>query len=162
MKETSLKSFNNGAKKMKIKKVVYTIGLAFLLIGAIGLTTVQARSATVVARSEPDALDSVLEIGVLAPITGELEALGLGIVDGILAAAYEINGSDDFSFDVALNIQDSKAEETAAITAYETVKAAGVELIIGAAGSSASKAVAERAKDDHIARMSYASTGAFF
>ncbi len=143
------------------KKFVYTFGLASLLIGVIGLSTVQARPVAVVAKAEPDALAAVLEVGVLAPITGELEALGLGIVDGILAAAYEINNSADFSFNVTLNLQDSKAEETAAITAYETVKAAGVELIIGAAGSSASKAVAERAKDDHIAQISYASTGAF-
>ena len=146
---------------MNTKKVVYTIGMVSLLIGVIGLSSVQARPLAVVASSEPNVLPAVLDIGVLAPITGELESLGLGIVDGILAAAYEINNSADFSFNVTLNIQDSKAEETAAITAYETVKADGVELIIGAAGSSASKAVAERAKDDHIAQISYASTGAF-
>ncbi|PWI47458.1 hypothetical protein CEE45_11630 [Candidatus Heimdallarchaeota archaeon B3_Heim] len=143
-------------KNVNTSKKLKTFGLTFLLLGFIGLSTVQAQPTVV---NTPTGSPTVVyEIGVLAPISGELAPLGQGLLDGVRAAAWEINRSADFGFNVTLNIQDSKAEETAAVTAYNVLKAAGCELIIGAAGSSASKAVAELARVDHIPQISYAST----
>ena len=141
---------------MNSKRKTTSLGLIFMLLMVLSLTTAQANPVHVNAPTGDPAV--VYEIGVLAPISGELAPLGQGLLDGIRAAAWEINRSSDFGFNVTLNIQDSKAEETAAVAAYTVVKAAGVELIIGAAGSSASKAVAELARVDQIPQISYAST----
>ncbi len=145
---------------MKNKRYLTTCGLTILLIFLMGLSSVQSAPPPTMVQPKVNALASVIEIGVLAPVSGELESLGQGLLDGVRAAAWEINQSDDFSFNITLNIQDSKATEADGIIAYNAVKAAGVQLIIGAAGSSASRAVAERAKDDHIPQISYASTAA--
>ncbi|MCK4848028.1 MAG: ABC transporter substrate-binding protein [Candidatus Heimdallarchaeota archaeon] len=141
---------------MNTKRKTISLGLLFLLVGVLSLSTAQANPVGVNAPTGDPT--TTYMIGVLAPISGELAPLGQGLLDGIRAAAWEINRSADFSFNVTWYIQDSKAEETAAVAAYNVVKAAGVELIIGAAGSSASKAVAELARVDHIPQISYAST----
>ena len=141
---------------MNTKRKTISLGLLFLLVGVLSLSTAQANPVGVNAPTGDSSLTHM--IGVLAPISGELAPLGQGLLDGIRAAAWEINRSSAFGFNVTLNIQDSKAEEAAAVTAYGVVKAAGAELIIGAAGSSASKAVAELARVDHVPQISYAST----
>ncbi|MHA1236343.1 MAG: ABC transporter substrate-binding protein, partial [Candidatus Hodarchaeales archaeon] len=143
---------------MNTKRKAISLGLIFMLLGVLSISTAQASPVNV---NAPDGDPTVVyEIGVLAPISGDLASLGQGLLDGVRAAAWEINRSDDFDFNVTLNIQDSKAEEVAAVTAYAAVKTAGAELIIGAAGSSASKAVAELARFDEIPQISYASTAA--
>ncbi|MHA1513493.1 MAG: hypothetical protein ACTSRJ_05455, partial [Candidatus Hodarchaeales archaeon] len=101
---------------MYTKRKTINLGLLFLLVGVLSLSTAQANPVGVNAPTGDPT--TTYMIGVLAPISGELASLGQGLLDGIRAAAWEINRSADFSFNVTLNIQDSKAEEVAAVTAY--------------------------------------------
>jgi ABC-type branched-subunit amino acid transport system substrate-binding protein len=137
-----------------MKKYQTIAFMAILVFGMVGTSSVTAAPAS------QDALGATIKVGVLAAISGDLESIGAGITDGIKAAAMEINASSDFSFDIVLQIEDSKVDPTVAVAAYDTLKAAGVELVIGATGSAASLAVAEKTATDEIVQISYSSTSA--
>ncbi|MHA1983325.1 MAG: ABC transporter substrate-binding protein [Candidatus Hodarchaeales archaeon] len=142
---------------MKHNKTFVLMLLAFLVLGFSNIGKIQAAPES---KAEASALPATIKIGLLAPISGDLEAVGAGIVDGAKAAALEINNSAAFSFSVELLVEDSKVNAIDAVAGYELLKGQGVELIIGAAASAASKPVAEKASVDEIVQISYASTAA--
>ncbi|MHA2364946.1 MAG: Loki-CTERM sorting domain-containing protein [Candidatus Hodarchaeales archaeon] len=139
------------------KRISILFCLTLLLVGMVGVPATQAVTPHPAKVSQ---VTGTIKVGVLAPISGDLESVGVGIMDGIKAAALEVNNSDAFAFDIFVFVEDTKVDPTIAVTAYEALKAQGVELIIGAAASAASKPVAEKAAIDEIVQISYASTGA--
>ncbi|MFW9929477.1 MAG: ABC transporter substrate-binding protein [Candidatus Thorarchaeota archaeon] len=145
---------------MRYSKTLVLIMLAVLVFGLSSAGTVKAAPESSTKTNTAKALPAVVKIGLLAPISGDLESIGQGIVDGVKAAAMEINNSAQFPFGVQLLVEDSKVNAVDAVAGYELLKGQGVQLVIGAAASAASKPVAEKASVDHIVQISYASTAA--
>ncbi|MHA1990327.1 MAG: ABC transporter substrate-binding protein [Candidatus Hodarchaeales archaeon] len=142
---------------MNKNKTIKLMFLAVLVVGLSGATNVEAAPSSSTGAS---ALTGVIKVGVLIPYTGALSSVAEGIADGVRAAAYAVNESSDFAFDIELLVEDTALDIVTSTSAYNNFKGAGVELVIGAAASSVSTKIAELAKDDEIVQVSYASTAA--
>lgn len=149
---------------MHYKNLAIIFSMTLLVFGVLGLNFVRAIS-TPDKTQNISVLPSVVTFGAFIPFTGELGSLAEGIMDGARAAAFEINASSDFSFDIRFDEFDTALTLQVALDAYAVYKAkvvAGIAapIIIGAAASLISSALADLAKDDDIVQISYASTAA--
>jgi branched-chain amino acid transport system substrate-binding protein len=133
-------------------------GIFIVAAFVLGFFSASSALAAPQAEAKSSELPAVIKVGVLAATSGNLESIGRGITDGIKAAGLEINNSADFSFDIELLIEDTEITASVGVAAYESLKAQGVQLVIGATGSSVSKAVAEKTAVDKIVQISYSST----
>ncbi|MHA2252801.1 MAG: ABC transporter substrate-binding protein [Candidatus Kariarchaeaceae archaeon] len=105
-------------------------------------------------------------IGLLSPITGGLSAYSNGFVNAALLAIKDLkanathNGTTnpDFNVDFELKVYDTQTSTTGASAAMTQAAADGVDVGIGAAGSSNTLAAMEVAKTNMIPLISYAST----
>ena len=140
-----------------MKKYLTIFFFGIFLLGVIASGTAVG-TATVAETSKVNSVPSVINVGFLGAMTGALEDLAPGFLDGALSAAREVNQSSDFSFDIHVIVGDTKLNPTDGVAAYESLKAQGVQLVIGATGSSVSKAVAEKTAVDKIVQISYSST----
>ena len=126
----------------------------FSLIAFIPQT--HSGSAEVAALTAPSALPAVVEIGFLYPATGDLGAIGQGLLDGAMAGAYRLNQTYDFN--VTLKVEDTKTVPADAKTAAQNLISGGVEVIVGAAASSSTIAASEVTIANEVPLVSYAST----
>lgn len=98
--------------------------------------------------------DGVFKIGGMGPLTGDYSAYGKGVANAAQIAVDEINDAGGVtvngkSYTLELNFQDDECDAEKAVTAYNTVKDWGAQVILGAVTSGASIAVsAETAKDN--------------
>ncbi len=104
-------------------------------------------------------LGNVVKIGFLYPKTGGLAPIAQGLLDGARAAAYRINQSADYSFDVVLVAEDSgSGEGDIPANSANALASQGIQVIVGAAASAATLAAANVLIPKHIPLISYAST----
>lgn len=149
---------------MLYKKIVLILALCLLIFGMTGFTTINGSSVVTntnsgSTRAKVSGVTGTINVGVVVPLTGGLQFLGTNLADGAKAAAYEINNTAGFPFKIHVVVGDGgSGVGTVATSTYNSMKAQGIQLIIGAASSSASIQIAQKAISDHIVQVSYAST----
>ncbi len=138
-------------KKMRMKNMflLWIMCVAFI---AAGLSF-----QTISYPQETKALPSVVKIGFLYPKTGDLAAIGQGLLDGALAAAYRANQTYDFDVQLVLGDSASGSKDTAQASA-QSILDEGVKVIVGAAASASTLAVQEKTVPAKVPLISYAST----
>jgi branched-chain amino acid transport system substrate-binding protein len=107
--------------------------------------------------------DGELKIGYLLPSSGGLGFLGPPMVGGVELAIEEINAAGGvLDKDVVLVGEDDGTDVDVASTAADTLLADGVDIIIGAAGSSVSLGVLDKITGAGIPMCSPSNTGVQF
>ena len=130
----------------------------FILLSLFQVTNVPLTNNTTSMTNSQDSVTGVIKVGVLVPLTGSLSTYSLGFLDGIKSAALAINKSSNYGFSIELVIADTGTNPTTTLSAYNTLKTDGVQLIIGPASSTDSLAIVQSASVDHIPIISYSST----
>ncbi|MGC9468612.1 MAG: ABC transporter substrate-binding protein [Anaerolineae bacterium] len=106
---------------------------------------------------EPPAAPT-LKVGIVAPLSGEYEALGRRVREGVLLAAEVQNQSGGIlGYQVQVVLEDSHCDYLAARAAAQEVIDQGVLFIIGAVCADASEGVAQVAEDADVLQISPAS-----
>ncbi|MBQ8160049.1 MAG: ABC transporter substrate-binding protein [Clostridia bacterium] len=94
------------------------------------------------------AMAETLTIGVQGPFTGAAALYGAAVRDAAEVAAEEINAKGELQ--IVLNAQDDEHDREKAVNAYNTMKGAGVQAILGTVTTGPCLAVAPLAAQDHI------------
>lgn len=108
---------------------------------------------------EPKAA-TVVNVGLLSPQTGGLSAYTKGFEQAAKLAIAELNldATMNATWDFKLTIYDTQTDPTASSTAMTTAVTAGMDFVVGAAGSSNTLAAAAVAVANTVPLISYAST----
>ena len=103
-----------------------------------------------------------IKIGGLAPLTGDLSQYGVAVNNAVLMAVEEINADGGIlGKQIEYIVEDEKGDITEAINAYnKLVSEDEVVAIVGDVTSAPSKAVAQRANDDHMPIITASGTDA--
>lgn len=136
---------------MKEKKIIKTL-LVFISIAITSFSFFSCEKST----SELDT-EKTIKIGVIGPLTGEGATYGEAMKMGIDIAIEEINENSNLNFNAVY--RDSKLNPRDAISSFQyLVNNENVEVILGAAGSSISKALLPFANERKVILFSSIST----
>lgn len=122
--------------------------------GASGSQAASGAASSTPAEAPKASGADVFKIGGMGPLTGDASAYGLGVKNAAQIAVDEVNAAGGVtvngkSYQLELNFQDDVCDAANAVTAYNTVKDWGAQMILGAVTSGASIAVsAETSKDN--------------
>lgn len=98
-------------------------------------------------------------IGSLSPVTGEYADIGIQILNGINLAVDEINESGGINgYPVEYISMDDKMDSELAVNCYNSLRDAGMQMLIGPAGAFPFNAVASETETDYILQL-YPFTG---
>ena len=112
-------------------------------------TTAPASSAETTAPAETEApAATAVKIGMSGPLTGGASAYGLAVKAGMEVAVEEINALGGLQ--IEFNAQDDEADGEKAISAYNTLKDWGMQIMAGNVTSGAANAVAPETAADNI------------
>jgi branched-chain amino acid transport system substrate-binding protein len=105
--------------------------------------------------------DKVAKIGVIAPLSGDLSALGLGIKNGVDLAIKQANANNTVSgWKLELDAEDDQAKpDTGAAAATKLSGDASVVGVVGTLNSSVAQQVAPILESANIVQISPANTG---
>jgi branched-chain amino acid transport system substrate-binding protein len=105
--------------------------------------------------------DKVAKIGVIAPLSGDLSALGLGIKNGVDLAIKQANESKKISgWKLEISAQDDQATANVGATAASRLSSdTAVVGVVGTLNSSVAEQVAPVLQQAHIVQISPANTG---
>jgi branched-chain amino acid transport system substrate-binding protein len=96
----------------------------------------------------------VIKIGAILPLTGKAASLGKDMQNAINLAVEKVNKNGEI---VEVIYEDEKCDPKEAVIAYKVLKLKGIKLIIGAACSSSTLAIAPLAEQDKIVLITPAS-----
>ncbi|MHA1991353.1 MAG: ABC transporter substrate-binding protein [Candidatus Hodarchaeales archaeon] len=142
---------------MIIKKFC-SIFLAIVILAGFFGTSGFRINGSVSSIENVNAVTGTVKVGVLVPQTGALSFIAPGILDGIKTAAFEVNASSEFPFNIELVVRDTGSSPSQAITAYNELNSSGTELIIGPTGSTVAMSVVDLAQQDQNVLISYSTT----
>ena len=91
---------------------------------------------------------AVVKIGTTGPLTGDAAAYGLAVEAGMKIAVAEINAKGGLQFE--FKAQDDEADAEKAVSAYNTLKDWGMQILAGSVTSGAAAATAAEAVSDNI------------
>ena len=135
-----------------------------LVLLVLGLSTPSIATTTNVVPTnvKPSAAPTTLTLGGLFPLTGTLSAGGVERDAAARMAVKEINANTTLLPDTTLEmtVRDTQTDPTVGATAATELINAGVFGLVGAASSSVSIAIAEKAAASHVPQISYSSTNA--
>lgn len=102
--------------------------------------------------------DGVFKIGGMGPLTGDYSAYGKGVQNAAQIAVDEINAAGGVTvngknYTLELFFEDDMTDAEAAVTAYNTVKDKGAQIILGAVTSGASIAVSAKTEADNMFQL---------
>ena len=101
----------------------------------------------------------LLIIGSLSPVTGEYADIGIQILNGINLAVDEINESGGINgYPVEYISMDDKMDSELAVHCYNSLRDAGMQMLIGPVGAFPFNAVASETETDYILQL-YPFTG---
>lgn len=130
-----------------LKKLLLVLGVGAMLFGCSGGQE---------AGGQPDQGSTgestdVVQIGGLAPLTGDVSIYGVSSMNGVEIAIDEINEAGGINGkEIKWNVYDTQGDSTEAVTAYNRLVDEGAQAIIGEIVSKPSAAVAEASTADGI------------
>ena len=99
------------------------------------------------------------KIGGTGPLTGDAAAYGQAVRNAAQLAVDEINANGGVNgYTLELNYQDDENDVEKAVTAYNTVKDWGVQIVLGSVTSKPCIAVGDKTKDDNIFQLTPSGT----
>ena len=136
------------------KKIILAISLTLLLLPLV------VNTSGLESPNRAFAQATEVKLGLLAPKTGSLGALGPGFENAATLAIKELNADANFTdlFTFKLEVEDTKTTPEGSTAAATALADKGVVGFVGAAGSSNTLAAANVAKSKNIVQISYAST----
>lgn len=151
-------------RKMKKFLSVVVASAMVLAMAGCGNNTTQGNNASGGNESKNEssagtnASDGVFKIGGMGPLTGDYSAYGKGVQNAAQIAVDEINAAGGVSvngknYTFELYFEDDMTDAEAAVTAYNTVKDKGVQIILGAVTSGASIAVSAKTEADNMFQL---------
>lgn len=121
---------------------------------AAGETTEAAGETTAAAGESGTAEGGTFLIGGIGPTTGSAAVYGNAVKNGAEMAIAEINAAGGVNgMMLALNFQDDENNTEKAVNAYNTLKDAGIRLLMGTVTSDPCIAVAERTYEDNMFQL---------
>jgi ABC-type branched-subunit amino acid transport system substrate-binding protein len=138
-----------------VKQILKKKTLFVLVMMVLPMVAINAQ--TSLGSAKENSLPSVVKIGFLYPKTGDLGAIGQGLMDGAVAAAYRINQTES-NYKVQIVAQDTQTDPATTKTVTQTLISDGVKVIVGAAASGDTLAAAEVTIPNQVPLISYAST----
>lgn len=151
-------------KNILNKKAIFVlVFMTFAMVSMVTFTNATTQTTTSsTSQQTTSSLPTLVKIGFLYPATGELGPIGQGVLDGAMAAAYRLNQTfgkqATNAFNVSIVPEDTATDPTTTAAAATTLLSDGVQVIVGAAGSSNTLAAAGVTVPASVPLISYAST----
>ncbi len=138
-------------RQRRLSKLVATTVIGVLVLAACGTKN----------EGSSGGADKIAKIGVIAPLTGDLSSLGLGIKNGVDLAIKQANAAKKISgWTLQLAAEDDTATANVGATVAAKLKSdAAVVGVVGTLNSSVAQQVAPVLASGHIVEVSPANTG---
>ena len=95
--------------------------------------------------------DKVFKIGGIGPVTGAAAVYGLAVKNGAQIAVDEINADGGINgYQIEFNFQDDEHDAEKSVTAYNTLKDWGMQVLMGTVTSAPCVAVADKTNADNM------------
>jgi len=142
-----------------MKKRLLAILMATTLVGSLltGCGT-SNKAETPAATTAPGKEDNVINIGVVASLTGGSAVYGEGAKNSVTMAAEEINASDSKYKVKIISVVDDAGDSKQAVNAYNSLEPKSPEAIVGAFFSSVTLPMAEIAKGQNMLLLAAGAT----
>ena len=104
--------------------------------------------------------DATFKIGASGPLTGGAAAYGLGVVRGAEIAVDEINAAGGINgVQIEYSYEDDELDSEKSVSAYNTLKDWGMQVLVGPTTSGCSLAVSEKTMADNMFQISPSASG---
>ncbi len=98
-------------------------------------------------------------IGGMGPITGDAASYGVAVQNGAQLAVDEINAAGGINgYQISFQMEDDQADAEKAINAYNSLKDAGMQILVGTTTSGACTAVSAETGNDNIFQITPSAT----